>query len=146
METAFLGTVSTLEGERWKLEVDVRNVSRTFKVDTVADVPVVPDRIYRDVFKNVSLQSPEKLLKCPSQKTLTVFGVMNETLHYRLELQSGSVYCRGIEQPLLLRDASEQLGIVHRLDQVDSCGVVRSTQKENIQNCLLDWATSRYRT
>lgn len=83
METAFLGTVSTLEGERWTLEVDVRDVSRTFKVDTGADATVVPDRIYRDVFKNVSLQSPEKVLKGTSQKTPTVLRVMNETLHCR---------------------------------------------------------------
>lgn len=53
VETAFLGTVSTLEVERRKVKVDVRDFSITFKVGTGADVTVVPDRIYRDVFKNV---------------------------------------------------------------------------------------------
>ncbi|XP_042150091.1 uncharacterized protein LOC120850155 [Ixodes scapularis] len=82
-ETAFLGTVFTSEGQRWIVQVDVREVSITFKVDTGADVTVIPEKMYKELFKDVSLQNPKKVLKGPSKKSLTVLGVMNETLYYR---------------------------------------------------------------
>lgn len=46
---------------------------------------------------------------------------MNETLYYRDKSFRTDLYiAEELEQPLLSRDASKQLGIVHCLNQVDS--------------------------
>lgn len=71
----------------------------------------------------MSLQSSKKVLIGPGKKVLTVLGVMNKTLHYKEKMLRIDIYIvEELEHPLLSRDASEQLDIVQRLDQVEASG------------------------
>ncbi|KAJ8332636.1 hypothetical protein SKAU_G00424250 [Synaphobranchus kaupii] len=78
--TVFLGIVDAGE-EPWTVDVGVRHTKVAFKIDTGADVTVMPEQVYREIAQGStrSLTPGKKALVGPGTP-LTVVGVAREVL------------------------------------------------------------------
>lgn len=47
-EDIFLGTVDTGK-QAWTVDIKIRDTNVTFKIDTGADITVVPEQVYRQI-------------------------------------------------------------------------------------------------
>ncbi|CAN7984408.1 unnamed protein product, partial [Ixodes hexagonus] len=67
-KTAFLGNIDCENSQRWTATVQVGKVPIVFKVDTGADVTVIPTETYKASFSVTSLQRPTNILKGPGRR------------------------------------------------------------------------------
>ena len=89
-----------------------------FKIDTGADVTVIPATAYRESRDN-KLQPAGKVLRGPSQHTLTVLGKFHGTLQSANATALQDIYVvKGLQKALLGRPAIEALGVAVRVDQI----------------------------
>uniref|UniRef100_A0A3B3CEF0 Gypsy retrotransposon integrase-like protein 1 n=1 Tax=Oryzias melastigma TaxID=30732 RepID=A0A3B3CEF0_ORYME len=121
VDALFLGSV-TSNGEPWMVDLHINNKSVSFKIDTGADVTVLPLQVFRKIFKNSippTLQKSTKPLLGPGRKPLNVLG------YTELNLQKGEkeakevVYIlKHLHTALLGRPAIHKLELVARLDNL----------------------------
>lgn len=119
----FLGTihsseVSTVEESKWTrtLTLNQRNVE--FKIDTGADVTVIPKSFYS---KNQDgpLQPAERLLTGAGQQPLEVQGQFVGHLTYNNSVTEQNIFViQGLSKPLLGRPAIEALSIVSVVEPI----------------------------
>ncbi|KAJ8375234.1 hypothetical protein SKAU_G00058140 [Synaphobranchus kaupii] len=115
----FLGTIAT-DGDPWMVKIKDRNV--TFKMDTGADVTVIPDYVFNTVFAKdkPALRPVRRPLLGPGRTPLDMLGFTNITLRKRAKQKQEDVYVvRGLHTALLSRPACEQLGLVARVGSID---------------------------
>ena len=115
----FLGEVNTPNSKPWQVEISVQelNTSVRFKIDTGADVTVLPSSMCSNL--RVSLRKPDKILHGPGRKTLNVKGMFTGNLTYPTSGKSSTqnIYVvSGLHQQLLGRPAIEKLQLVKRTD------------------------------
>ena len=143
-----LTEVDMVEGsskESWKCEVKLNGHAVKFKVDTGADVTVIPPNIYRSLVPKPSLSKCDKTLMCPCKHKLCCLGnfigsisaaragsfpeqrLVIEPRNFRAKLCVDDKVVReliyvvkDLERPLLGRDAAEKLKLVNRVDTVSS--------------------------
>uniref|UniRef100_A0A147BIU1 RNA-directed DNA polymerase n=1 Tax=Ixodes ricinus TaxID=34613 RepID=A0A147BIU1_IXORI len=120
-DPSFLGTVDAKDTDPWTVTVELQRVPLSFKVDTGADVTVIPETVYLQHFEQVSLTEPTKLLRGPGQDRLRVVGVLRGDIMYKTNKVATDVYVlKNLESPLLSRRDSEKLGVVKRLNEVST--------------------------
>ena len=81
------------DNSKWKTNVLIRNHNVKFKIDTGADVTVIPEDIFRR-FKLGRLQSTSKKLCGADQKGLCVMGEIRETLTLGETCVTEDIYVR----------------------------------------------------
>ena len=75
----FLGTVSSnFNSTKPTIDVSVNGVNVKFRVDTGADVTVIPNDVFK-LFANVKLLPSPQILTGPESNCLNVSGKFNET-------------------------------------------------------------------
>ena len=123
-EFIFLDTVSleiaAVNGgtKPWIIGIHLNGNPIEFKIDTGADVTVIPATAYRESRDN-KLQPAGKVLRGPSQHTLTVLGKFHGTLQSANATALQDIYVvKGLQKALLGRPAIEALGIAVRVDQI----------------------------
>lgn len=105
----------------WTVTVQLQQVPLSFKVDTGADVTVIPETVYLQQFEQVSWTEPTKLLRGPGQDRLRVVGVLRGDITYKTNKVATDVYVlKNLESPLLSRRDSEKLGVIKRLNEVSA--------------------------
>lgn len=118
-ETAFLGDIDCESSQQWTATVQVGERPIVFKVDTGADVTVIPAETYEACFSATCLQTPTKILKGPGRHELDVLGMITKDMTYRTKSIKADLYIvNNLDKPLLSRDASEKLGIVKKICDV----------------------------
>ena len=118
----FLGVLSTSEItnvgiDPWKIPIKVNGTEVLFKVDTGADVSVIPES---DVKKlNVTVKRTNKVLTGPCKNQLSVCGSFGAQLITGDKSADQVIYVvQGLRLPLLGRPAVEALNIVSVVQQV----------------------------
>lgn len=114
----FLGSISDSSAAAWKVNLDVEGQEVSFRIDTGADVTVLPEKIFK------TLLHPPKLAPCQIQltspggslKTLGQFSTVlkNKSSKHRLNI----IVIDGTYDPLLGREAACELGLVARVQAV----------------------------
>ena len=118
--TAFLGAVQErgIEiNQPWRITISVNETPVVFKVDTGADVTVIPSSMVNADDLNVQLAPCSKQLCGPGNKTLSVDGQFRAHLTYKERSTVETIIVvSGLQMPLLGRPAISQLHLIQRLD------------------------------
>jgi hypothetical protein len=119
-DTAFLGTVdgNKCESNAWTAEVRLNDSPPiTFKLDTGADVTVLPYRMYAPQMGN--LIKPDKYLTSASGK-MEVVGKISTQMAISNQVKAQDLYVvRNLKCPLLGRPTLMQFDLVRRVDAVE---------------------------
>lgn len=106
------------------MDIVIRNQKVRFKIDTGADVSVIPHQTYKNIIKSdtvCSLTQTEKPLFGPGGSPLTVIGVAKESLKKGDRTVQEDLYVvHDLYTPLLGRPAITKLELVARLDSIDT--------------------------
>ena len=110
----FLGEV--LKGKTnpkdWTVDVCVDKTEIKFKVDTGADVDIIPDDVYRKYFSHQYLLSCNKIIKGPAQKSLLILGYIKCSVSNGDQSTKADIYVMKGGTTLLGRESSVALSIV----------------------------------
>ncbi len=122
---AFLGSIDTVsdnytyQTDPWTVDLLVDNKSLSFKIDTGADVTVIPESAYGRM-TGVKLLRPNRILYGPGQSALKVLGKFTANMKTTEVTSKQEVFVvRGLKTPLLGRPAIQALNLVHRIHNVD---------------------------
>ena len=104
---------STASDRPWTKTVNVNGIDLQCKLDTGADVPIIPHSLYQKHFEHVVLQNTSLKVKGADLKTLKVLGCFDATV----KCESGAcveekIYVIKRSAFLLSRKASTSLGLV----------------------------------
>ena len=118
-EIAFLDTVTAKgKGQPWTVNLYLNNCLREFKIDTGADVTVVPEKEY-EKSQDGPLIPPDRTLCGPGQHTLKVCGKFEGRLRNgNTEIREQIYMVQGLHRPLLGRPAIESLNLVVQVQPV----------------------------
>ena len=90
----FLGAVHDSEEEwvsQWWVPLEVNSVPMKFKIDTGADVSVMPEEMFSQL-KEVSLTPSTRTLHGPGSHTLAVRGKFTASLQYKNRKAEEEIY------------------------------------------------------
>ena len=112
----------------WKADIEVNGQVINFKLDSGADVSVLPARVYQTL--DVKLEPTNKVLLGPCNYKLDCLGKFKATLAVNQKCIDNEIYVvKGLEKPLLSRQASQSLNLINKIDAL-SC----QEYKSNIVN------------
>ena len=120
-EWKFLGAITERKTAKpWMCLLQMNNRPVRFKIDTGADVSVIPYSLYREHYDG-PLHEPKTSLIGPTQNTLNVMGCFDATIE-RGELKAKeTVYLvDGLKFPLAGRAAITKLNLLSEIDAVMS--------------------------
>ena len=124
---AFLGTIHSDAAGPWTTTLVLNNRSLEFKVDTGADVTVIPEADYCEERDGV-LRASERVLTGAGQQPLQVCGQFRGILKQNHKESQQVIYVvSGLRKPLLGRPAIE--GIVSLVEPVQTGDVVKEFPK-----------------
>ena len=128
-EDAFLGVVHSKQSlDPWMVNLYLNKQSLEFKIDTGADVTVIPASVYKES-KHGPLKPSNCLLKGADQQPLQVTGSFTGKLsHKNTEICEEIFVIQGLQTPLVGRPAISSLNLVARvtLIQVDRATIAKS--------------------
>ena len=120
-DNIFLGTVDAGE-QAWTVDLQVRHTNVRFKIDTGANVTVIPEQVYRQICRGTAynLTPGKKALFGPGRVPLSVVGVAREVLKSGDKRTTEDIYVvKHLNTALLSRPASVSLRVVARVDSID---------------------------
>ena len=143
--TYFLGSVANAEEEPpWRTDLVIQGRRISFKIDTGADVSVIPKRVYDSLRPKPKLRPSFASLRSPGGELrhLGTFnaGVRQDDRSMQLRIFVLNSDC----DSLLSRDAALRLGLVKRLDDVKNLAfgeIGEPVQCDPVKICLQDDAT-----
>ncbi|UYV73868.1 K02A2.6-like [Cordylochernes scorpioides] len=118
---AFIGIVGKQENveDKWCEVIKVNDQPIKFKIDTGAEVLVMPEEIYLQHFGYLKTEKADKNLFAVSKK-IEVNGMFQAFLESKRQKCEESIYIvKGVARPLLSCRASEILGLVRRINIVE---------------------------
>ncbi|KAK3713987.1 hypothetical protein QZH41_017106, partial [Actinostola sp. cb2023] len=111
--------INSVAANPWKVVIAVNEIKIEFKLDTGADVSVIPETEFKKL--NIELKNTSKILTGPSQQNLNVRGSFSARLDSDKEKTEQEVYVvRGLRFPLLGRPAIEALNLVSLVQPIQS--------------------------
>jgi len=128
VQAVFIDTLgdTNLDKSPWRQSLSLNGHQIHFKLDTGADVTVIPLSVYKQL-KNTTLRYPEKILYGPGNQKLLVRGCFLGTLRLgRKEVKQEIYVLPELQVPLLGRPAIESLSLLQRVNFV---GVTAVQQK-----------------
>ena len=119
-QEAFIGVVQDSEHENPWITLAVNGKPLKFKIDTGADVSVIPHKLFKNI-PGASLTPAKKILSGPGYKVLPVKGQFVATLQHGNKQVTEDVFIvRRLSRALLGRPAIESLDLVSRVNAVQS--------------------------
>ncbi|KAK3098958.1 hypothetical protein FSP39_024697 [Pinctada imbricata] len=118
-EDAFLGAIDTDTENGWMVDLSINGVSVRFKIDTGADVTVIPEEISRKV--KGSEHKPDRILYGPANKNLIVTKMIKVAVQYNDKTSDQEIYVvKNLKTALLGRPAIEALNLLMRVENVNT--------------------------
>ncbi|UYV74341.1 K02A2.6-like [Cordylochernes scorpioides] len=103
-EIAFLGSVED-NSKKWIVPIKVNNRQINFKIDTGADVNVLPLQYYYQSFQRIKLEKSDKILQGPNGIPLETVGMIHVKLQNKGQHLNSKIYIVDkLKQPLLSRE------------------------------------------
>ena len=117
----FLGAVSkTSQSDAWTKQIAIDgDIALSFKVDTGADVNILPYRSYQKYFEHKTIFPAKAILQGADGSKLPVLGYINCKLYYMDSKVDAMLYVVKASCALLSRDTSIALGIVKLVGSVE---------------------------
>ena len=112
VDAAFLGTVhdKSQDVQPWMISVSLNDVPMKFKMDTGADVSIIPLSSFRSLGNVVCLKAPNRVLCGPGRIVMPVIGYFSGHLKYKDRVTKESIYIvEHLQTPLLGRQAITRL-------------------------------------
>ncbi|UYV69910.1 K02A2.6-like [Cordylochernes scorpioides] len=104
----------------WKVYVKVDKIKILFKMDTGADINIIPQEIYFKNFAHKKLCKPDIQLLGPRQVKLHVIGKFTALIEKDGRSIPGEIFVvPQLMQPLLSGKASESLNLIKRLQSIE---------------------------
>ena len=131
-DTYFLGTVNTptTQNNTWVTNLNLNETSVSFKIDSGADVTVIPYKVYQTMRQPIPLLQTKKLLMGPCNHKLLVKGTFKMQLHHNNYVTEEEIFVvDGLERALLGREAAHRLNLINRIEFINS-----PQTKETIQS------------
>ncbi|CAB4027684.1 Retrovirus-related Pol poly from transposon, partial [Paramuricea clavata] len=120
-ETFFLGSVMSCNRDKdpWQVDLKLNGQPTKFKIDTGADITVIPEAIYSNLVPRPPLQSTTAVLQGPGG-IIACIGEITAILSYKLVEYSVRIFVvRGENVNCLLgRELSTQMGLVKRVHEI----------------------------
>ena len=116
----FLGAVQKGAGstDKWEETLLVNGTPIEFKLDTGADVSVIPESTFKQL-QGVTLQPSAVLLSGAGQQTLSVCGKFEGTLTHKTDVIQDEIFVvQTLKKALLGKPAIEALNLVARVNSV----------------------------
>ncbi|UYV72586.1 hypothetical protein LAZ67_9003863 [Cordylochernes scorpioides] len=138
---AFIGIVGMQENaeDKWCEVIKVNDQPIKFKIDTGAEVSVMPEEIYLQHFEYLKTEKADKNLFAVSKK-IEVNGMFQAFLESKRQKCEESIYIvKGVARPLLSCRASEILGLVRRINIVKDHAPTKLDPMLKFPKFLLDW-------
>ena len=135
-EEPFLGTIhadAVSAQKPWEIDIQTNGRPISYKIDTGADVTVIPETDYREE-DDGPLQPTSRVLSGPTRDNLEVLGKFSGQLRTQSKQTQQEIFMvRGLRQPLLRRPAIQALGILcqelNLWKKPITCNVFRSYSK-----------------
>ncbi|UYV84741.1 K02A2.6-like, partial [Cordylochernes scorpioides] len=106
-EIAFLGSVED-NSKKWIVPIKVYNRQVNFKIDTGADVNVLPLQYYYQSFQRIKLEKSDKVLQGPNGIPLETVGMIHVKLQNKGQHLNSKIYIVDkLKQPLLSGETKE---------------------------------------
>ena len=120
-EDAFLGVVHSNQSlDPWVVELHLNKQCIKFKIDTGADVTVIPASVYKEC-EHGSLKHSDHCLKGADQQPLPVIGSFTGSLsHDNMETAEEIFVIEGLSMPLVGRPAISALKLVARVNLIQA--------------------------
>ena len=104
--------VNSNDLEPWIINLKVKDTDIQFKIDTGADLSVVPKYVFKKL-KNIKLVKADTILFGPGQKQLQVLWKFKCELKTKSEKSNQELYVvKGLRNSLLGRPAIQSFGII----------------------------------
>lgn len=92
-DVAFLSTVTDNEEQPWVAHINLCGRNTVFKIDTGADVTVIPESVYLGLQAPPPLGKSDKMLQGPSRIPLDIRGRVSSHLSVRREIHTAERVC-----------------------------------------------------
>ena len=135
-EEPFLGMIhadAVSAQKPWEIDIQTNGRPISYKIDTGADVTVIPETDYREE-DDGPLQSTSRVLSGPTRDSLEVLGKFSGQLRTQSKQTQQEIFMvhglrHGLRQPLLGRPVIQALGIVSRIESVEETNYVQRFPK-----------------
>ncbi|XP_064470230.1 uncharacterized protein K02A2.6-like [Ornithodoros turicata] len=117
-EVFFAGAITTAQKKMpWKVSVLVNDQDVTFRLDTGADVTVVPTNLLSILKIESTLVKPDMVILGPARQRLDVVGTLHATVAFQGKRVEANLYVtKGLDEPLLGLDLIESLDILRQVN------------------------------
>ena len=126
MEELFLGEViDAVEANQlnsWKADIAINDKIIKFKIDSGADVSVLPYDVYNKLKKQteLELEPTNKVLLGPCNYKLNCIGKFKAKLSTNHKSVHNEVFVvKGLQRPLLRRQVSQSLNLINKIDAIN---------------------------
>ena len=106
--------------EKWRTNLLIGNSEINFKIDTGADVTVIPEEVFRQCNLG-KLHPTSKRLFGAGHNGLRIIGTVRNTLSLGETYVTEDIYVvKGLKEPLLGQPAIEKINLVARINEIQS--------------------------
>ena len=118
-----------MNNKPWTADIKVNETTILFKIDSGADVTVIPLTVYQRSNLQPTLRSTSKVLMGPCNYKMNCIGTFTTQLRHQDKTTTEEIFVvKGLERSLLGRQAAHSLNLLNRVDALNS-----SEMKESIK-------------
>ena len=140
-ETYFLGAIATPDelNNPWVTNLQVNETNVSFKIDSGADITVVPCKMYQSIRPPIPLLQTKKILRGPCNHKLEIKGTFKTLLQTSDCATEEEIFVvNGLERALLGREAAQRLKLINRIESINNHSSNKGNYPSRISN-IVQW-------